>query len=96
VQALEQEGVRVTWTPPQEQRGLGADVTDVVLSIAAAGAYDAIKAAVAKMRAWMPRAEIVIEDDEDDDAGEGPQPVAAPSPDQRPRCSRHTASLANS
>jgi hypothetical protein len=74
VQALEQEGVRVTWTPPREQRGLGADLTDVVLSIAASGAYDAIKAAVAKMRTWMPHAEIVIEEDQDDDAGESPQP----------------------
>jgi hypothetical protein len=68
VQALEYEGVRVDWVPPQEKRGLGADVTDVVLSIVASGAYDAIKTAVMKMREWMPRAEIVIEGDQDDSA----------------------------
>ena len=63
VQALEREGARVTWTPPREQRGLGADASAVALSLVASGAYDAIKAAVMKMREWMPRAEIVIEND---------------------------------
>jgi hypothetical protein len=66
VTALEREGVRVDWTPPQEQRGLGADATAVVLSLVASGAYDGIKAAVTKMREWMPRAEIVIENDPGD------------------------------
>ena len=72
VTALEREGVRVDWTPPREQRGLGADATAVALSLVASGAYDAIKAAVVKMREWMPRAEIVIENDP---GGEGAEPL---------------------
>lgn len=77
VQALEQEGVHVEWTPPREERGLGPDVTAVVLSIVASGGYDAIKAAVTRMRAWMPRAEIVIEEDPSSNGAElGPRPGA--------------------
>ena len=77
VQALESEGVRVDWTPPEEQRGLGADATAVALSLVASGAYDAIKAAVAKMRERMPRAEIVIEDDPGGEDAEPVTPAAA-------------------
>ena len=66
VQALEREGADVEWTPPREQHGLGADATAVVISLVASGAYDGIKAAVTKMREWMPRAEIVIENDPGD------------------------------
>jgi hypothetical protein len=69
---LEEQGVQVEWTPPQEQRGLGADVGAVVLSLVASGAYDGIKAAVAKFRAWMPRAEVTIEGEEDEDQAHGP------------------------
>jgi len=76
VQALEQEGVRVDWTPPREERGFGADATAVVLGIVASGGYDAIKAVVMKMRERMPRAGIVIENDPGDDAAE---PLSEPA-----------------
>jgi hypothetical protein len=72
VQMLEEQGVQVEWTPPREQRGLGADVGAVVLSLVASGAYDGIKAAVAKFRAWMPHAEVTLEGEEDDDQEHGP------------------------
>jgi hypothetical protein len=80
VTALEREGARVDWTPPREQRGLGADATAVVVSLVASGAYDGIKAAVTKMREWMPRAEIVIENDPGEDA----EPFTPPEPAIRP------------
>jgi hypothetical protein len=74
VTALEREGVSVDWTPPQEQRGVGADATAVALSLVASGAYDAIKAAVAKMREWMPRTEIIIENEPGGEDAEPPTP----------------------
>lgn len=70
VQALEEESIQVDWTPPKEQRGFGADATAVVVSIVASGSYDAIKLVVAKMLTCMPHAEIVIEDNQDDQAAE--------------------------
>lgn len=51
----------------REQRGLGGDAAAIVLSIVASGAYDAIKVAVAKVRERMPRAEISVEGEDQDD-----------------------------
>lgn len=46
VQMLREEGVTVEWDPPEERRGAGEVVQQVVISILAAGAYDGIKLAV--------------------------------------------------
>jgi len=72
---LEDEGIHVDWEPPYERRNLEGVAETIVLSLVASGAYDGIKAAVAKFRKWAPRTEVIIEggdgkeniDDEDMD-----------------------------
>jgi hypothetical protein len=68
VQMLEEQGVNVEWEPPTERRDLTGAAEAIVLSLVASGAYDAIKAAVAKFRKWAPRAEVTLEGDEEDAA----------------------------
>ena len=47
---LKEEGVRVNYTPPVEQRGAGELVGTVVVSLACSGAYDLIKVGVGRFR----------------------------------------------
>jgi hypothetical protein len=71
-QMLRQEGVEVTYEPPQEERGTAADllagVGGVVVNIACAGAYDAIKAGVQRFRAsrFGKAAQVDVEDGDGD------------------------------
>lgn len=81
---LEQNGVDVQpWEPSEEGRGLA---TEIVSAIVAAGAIEAIKAAVADFRKTFPRAHVEIEgheedrDDEDRQEGNGPEPPESSSP----------------
>lgn len=67
VQMLEEAGVSVEWKRPAEQRGLGATGHEVVVTILAAGAYDAIKAAIARFLERMHgKAEATVEDNPPD------------------------------
>jgi hypothetical protein len=70
VQMLEQQGVQVDWTPPQEHRGLGADVNEVIVNLVSTGSVVAIAAAVKQFRARFPRHKIEVEGEaEPDDSG---------------------------
>lgn len=71
VQMLEQEGVTVQWTPPQERRGLGADINEVVVSLVSSGTLLAITAGVRKFRERFPRHKIEVDGEEarPDDGG---------------------------
>jgi hypothetical protein len=73
VQFLENEGVRVEWTPPadEEPRGIGADVNQVVVNLISTGTVTAIAVAVRKFRNYGPRSKGKVEvegelPDEDD------------------------------
>lgn len=86
---LEQHGLDVQpWEPPEEGRGLG---TEIVIAIVAAGAIEAIKAAVADFRQTFPHAHVEIEGDEnrnDQNHEEGnslepPEPGSPPELDYR-------------
>ena len=65
VQMLEQQGVKVEWEPPQEERSLGTDVGAVALSLVASGLYDAIKTGVTRLRERFPRYVVFIVGDEE-------------------------------
>jgi hypothetical protein len=67
VQMLEAEGVQVDWEQPQERRDISGIAEAIVLSLAASGTYDAIKAAVAKFKKWAPRTEVILEKRGSDD-----------------------------
>jgi hypothetical protein len=72
VQFLEEEGVRVEWSPPdgEEPRGLGADVTQVVVNIVSTGTIAAMAAAVYRFRNFRPRDKGKVEvEGEPDDGG---------------------------
>ena len=73
VQFLEEEGVRVEWSPPveEEPRGLGADVNDVIVSLVATGTAAAIAAAVRRFRNYGPRSKgkVEVEGELPDDGG---------------------------
>jgi hypothetical protein len=69
VQMLEQEGVRVEWSPHREERGLGADVNEVIVSLVSTDSAVAIAAAVKKFRKWAPRAKVEVEGEMSDDGG---------------------------
>jgi hypothetical protein len=69
VQMLEQEGVRVVWSPPREERSLGADVNAVVVTLVSTGTIAGITAAVARFRKWAPRAKVELEGEQPDDGG---------------------------
>jgi hypothetical protein len=66
VQMLEQEGVRVEWSPPREERGLGADVNEVAVYLVSTGTLAGIVAAVRKFRKWAPRCKVKVEGEPDD------------------------------
>lgn len=64
VQMLEDEGVSVRWQRPREDRGGGDVARDIVLSLVASGAYDSIKATIARFRAKAKgRGDAKIQDD---------------------------------
>ena len=50
VQMLREEGAQVDWTPPEEARSWQAAAQEVVVLMVAKGAYDGLKAAVARFR----------------------------------------------
>jgi hypothetical protein len=66
VQMLEQEGVRVEWSPPREERSLGADVNEVVVYLVSTGTLAGITAAVRRFRKWAPRCKVEVEGEPDD------------------------------
>jgi hypothetical protein len=66
VQMLEQEGVSVKWTPPHEQRGLGADLNEVAVNLVSTGTAVAIGAAVHRFLKRFPKAKVEVEGDDGD------------------------------
>lgn len=73
VQFLKEEGVRVEWSPPAEaeERGIGADVNQVVVNLISAGTVAAIAVAVRKFRNYGPRdkGQVEVESEQPDDGG---------------------------
>ena len=59
--ALEREGLTLEYEPPLEERGAGAEVAAVVVSILSNGAYDAIKAGIRKFRERGGRGDIEVD-----------------------------------
>lgn len=70
-QMLRSEGVQVEYTPPEEQRGIGGDLNEVVVNLVSTGTVVAIGAAVKKFRERVPRAKVKVEGE---DAGEAAPP----------------------
>jgi hypothetical protein len=66
VQFLREEDVRVDvdWEPHDESRGLEADITQVLLDIAATGAVAAMKLAVKRFRQAFPGAQAEIQEED--------------------------------
>jgi len=62
VQMLEQEGLTASYEAPMEQRGVGADLHTVILTITGAATTAALnagtKAAIARFRERFPRAQV--------------------------------------
>ncbi|OIQ85130.1 hypothetical protein GALL_330240 [mine drainage metagenome] len=72
VQMLAEVGATVEWERPIEQRSIGAIGRDVAVTIVAWGAYDAIKAAVARFLEQMHgKADATVEDNNQDDQPRG-------------------------
>jgi hypothetical protein len=67
-QMLREEGVEVTYEPPDEWRSptIPTVVAAVVVNMIANGAYDAIKAGIRRFRGLFPRSSVEIEDDDAD------------------------------
>jgi hypothetical protein len=66
-QELREAGVEVEYEPPTEERGAGQIAQDVVIGIAANGAYEAIKTAIARFREHHPHSIVELEEDDGDD-----------------------------
>jgi len=60
VQMLEQEGVAVEWSRPYEERGLSADLNEVIVNPVSTGSAVAIAAAVKNFRNRVPRAKVDV------------------------------------
>ena len=75
VQMLEQQGVRVEWSPPREERGLASDINEVVVNLVSTGSALAIAAAVKQFRQRFPRHKIEVEGEKE---GGGPDATASP------------------
>jgi hypothetical protein len=62
-QFLREEGVRVEWSPPAqpEERGIGTDANDVVVSLISVGTVAAIRYAVQRFRNFGPRSKGNVE-----------------------------------
>jgi hypothetical protein len=72
VQFLKEEGVQVEWSQPAEpeERGIGADANDVVVSLISVGTAAAIRYAVQRFRNFGPRSKGKVEvEGEPDDGG---------------------------
>ena len=71
VQFLKEEGVLVEWSPPTEpeERGIGADVNDVVVYLVCTGTAAAIRYAVRKFRNFGPRSKGKVEVEGEPDDG---------------------------
>jgi hypothetical protein len=81
VQFLKEEGVQVEWSPPAEpeERGIGADANDVVVSLTATGAVATIRYAVQRFRNYGPRSKGKVEvEGEPDDGGFLDEPKPEP------------------
>jgi hypothetical protein len=65
VECLEEEGVKVRWTAPEEERGVGRMAEEVAVAIVAAGGYDAIKLGVRKFRERFGTGRVKIEGEDD-------------------------------
>lgn len=85
VEMLEREGVRVEWTPPVEERGLGADTHTVILYLVCTGSLATIKAVAKQARERAPWAKIKVEGEDEgpDDGGFMPNTQAGKNPDLR-------------
>lgn len=71
VQMLEQEGVAVEWSRPHEERGLSADLNEVIVNLVSTGSAVAIAAAVKNFRNRVPRAKVDVEGKTDDSPDPG-------------------------
>jgi hypothetical protein len=70
-QALREEGLDVSWTPPVEERGTVSDVVDnVTVALVVNGTSEAVRAAVAKARELLSGHGTVEVEDEDDQDGQ--------------------------
>jgi hypothetical protein len=67
-QALREEGLDVSWTPPVEERGTVSDAVDnVTVALVVNGTSEAVRAAVAKARELLlGHGTVEVEDDKDD------------------------------
>jgi hypothetical protein len=68
VQFLEEHGVQVEWTRPEEERSLGGDVNEVVVQMVATGGAVAIAAGVKKFRDMFRHARYRVEVEGEDQA----------------------------
>jgi hypothetical protein len=50
VQMLQEQGVTVDWTPPEERRGLGHDAHDIVVNLVATGVWVSVFKGVSVFR----------------------------------------------
>lgn len=66
---LEEEGVQVSYDPPREYKSAGDVLVGVVVNIACAGAYEAIKAGVVRFRASRLGKSAEVEVERDDEGG---------------------------
>jgi len=65
---LKREGVKVKWERPEQRGGIGEMAQEVIVQMVATGGVAAIATAIAKFRKHVHhRAEVTIEDDEQDD-----------------------------
>jgi hypothetical protein len=67
-QFLEEQGVRVEWRRPEEDRSLGGDVNEVVVQMVATGGVVAIAAGVKKFRDMFRHARYRVEVEGEDQA----------------------------
>jgi hypothetical protein len=75
-QMLREEGVQVEYEPPQEERGLGADIAaGVIVYILTKGGEEAIQVAVRRFRERTPRNQVTIEGD-DNEGGDDKRQVS--------------------
>lgn len=65
-QMLEEEGLQVEWEQPEQRRSLSDMAQAYVVSMAVAGSLAGIKLAVDKFRKHAPKAEVEIDDDDED------------------------------
>lgn len=85
VELLEQQGVRVEWEPPIENRNLAStDFNDVVVYLICYGSLSAIKAVVKDARQRAPWAKIKVEGEDNEPAADEPKPEQEHPSDEEP------------